>query len=113
FFLGYCRTALRPEEILVRVEVPADGTMHRVASHKLGRRLGVIMGVAARAEVIDGACRSLRLGWFGVGEKPTLSPEAAKALVGAPPSEAAVERAVAALSEDLKPQDDLRGSAAM
>lgn len=113
FFLGHCRTVLGPDEVLVRVEVPADGAMHRVAFHKLGRHLGVIMGIAARAEVIDGVCRSLRLAWFGIGEKPTLAVEAAEAFVGAPPDEAAVERAVAALSEDLKPQEDLRGSATM
>lgn len=113
FFLGHCRTALRPDEILVRVEVPVDGATHRVAFRKLGPRLTVIMGVAARAEVVDGICKSLRLGWFGVGDTPKLSASAANALVGTSPDEAALERAVAALGEDLKPHDDLRGSAAM
>lgn len=113
FFLGHCKTALRPDEILVRIEVPVDGTTHRVAFQKLGPRLTVIMGAAARAEVVDGICKSLRLGWFGVGNTPTLSASAAAALVGASPDEAALERAAAALGEDLKPHDDLRGSAAM
>ncbi len=115
FFTGLYETALAPDEILVRVELPAHGEGDRVAFHELARRSGdyAMVGLAAWTHVADGSCRDMRLGWFGVGDRATLAPAAAGAMIGGRPDDAAVERAAAALAEDLAPQDDIQASAAM
>ena len=115
FFTGIYETALSATEIITSVEVPADGASHRFAFHELARRSGdyAVVGLAARAMVEDGVCRELRLAWFGVGDKPTLAPNAAEVLIGVAPDDAGVERAGHALSDDLDPQDDLQASRAM
>ena len=115
FFTGIYETALKPDEILLRVEFPADGPAHRIAFHELARRAGdyAIVGLAARAEVVEGRCQALRIAYFGVGGKATLASRAADALIGIVPDDAAVEKAAEALGDDLDPQDDLQASAVM
>ena len=61
---------------------------------------------------MDGICKSLRLGWFGVGNTPTLSLQPQQLSSELHRMKAALERP-RQRGEDLKPHDDLRGSAAM
>lgn len=114
FFLGFYETALAPDEILTRVEIPLRRDEDRFAFGELARRSGdyAMAGLAASAAMNAGTCRSLRLAFFGVGETPVLATRAAEALTGEP-DRRALDRAVAALAEDLDPQSDLQASAAM
>ena len=110
FFVGVFETALAPDEMLTAIEAPVAGEGVRFSFLELARRSGdyAIVGLAARA---DRDLQNVRLGYFGVGERPMLTKNAAAALAGGGP--AAIEAAKAALSEDLSPQDDLQGSAAL
>lgn len=114
FFTGIYETVLKPDEILIAVEIPAAaaGAVHYFHEH--ARRKGdyAIVGLAASA-VIDGECfRDLRLGFFAVGDRPVLA-EAAKHLIGAPVTADSLATAGAALDAELQPQDDQQASSAM
>ncbi len=110
FFLGVFETALAQDEMLIAIEMPIAQEGARFSFLELARRSGdyAIVGLAARA---DAGLRNVRLGYFGVGERPMLASNAAAALEGGGP--AALEAAKAALADDLSPQDDLQGSAAL
>jgi carbon-monoxide dehydrogenase medium subunit len=113
FFKGVYETALRPDEILTRLEFPAVGAGERVSFRELARRSGdfALVGLAAQAHMDGDSLRDLRLAYFGVGSRATLAARAAGHLVGQAPSEGAIAKAVAALADDLAPHDDLHASA--
>ncbi|MGY6633972.1 MAG: FAD binding domain-containing protein [Alkalilacustris sp.] len=104
FFAGVFETALGEDELLVAVEVPLSEPGERHVIRELARRSGdyAIVGLTAVRRAAGH-----RLAWFGVGETPVLSRGAMAAL-----DRGDVEAAVAALGQDLDPQDDLQGSAA-
>ena len=102
FFLGLYSTALAADEVLTAVEIdlPAGG---RSSFGEYARRLGdyAMVGLAAHAPR-PGA---LRLAWFGVADRPVLTPvTAAASLAGGD--------AAAALATELSPNGDLHASAA-
>jgi xanthine dehydrogenase small subunit len=133
FFLGYRQTALRPQELLTRVCVPLPPPIdphapHMSARHdrayKVSKRQELdISAVSAAFSVtlsrplspaLDAeppTITAARLAYGGVAAIPTRARNAEAALIGAPWSEEALERAVAALSLDFTPISDHRGSA--
>ena len=114
FFTGIFETALRPDEILTRVDIPAVGADEPCAFLELVRRSGdyALVGVAAQGAVRAGGLSRLRLAFFSVGPTAMLARRAAAALEGRPITEAAIAEAQGALARDLAPQDDLQASAA-
>jgi carbon-monoxide dehydrogenase medium subunit len=110
FFVGVFETALAQDEMLTAIEMPVAQVGARFFFLELARRSGdyAIVGLAARA---DAGLRDVRLGYFGVGERPMLASNAAAALEGG--AAATIEAAKTALAKDLSPQDDLQGSAAL
>jgi carbon-monoxide dehydrogenase medium subunit len=107
FTTGLFATALAPDEVITRVEIPLPTPGARAAFHELARRSGdyAMVGLAAQAgEGLSG----LRLAFFAVGTTPVLARRAAAALVAGE----GVERAQEALAQDLSPHDDLQASAA-
>ena len=102
FFLGLYSTALAPDEVLTAVEIDAaEGG--RSAFGEYARRLGdyAMVGLAAHAARPG----SLRLAWFGVGDRPVLTPATAAAALGG-------GDAVATLTGELAPNGDLNATAA-
>ncbi|HET9293713.1 MAG TPA: FAD binding domain-containing protein [Gemmatimonadales bacterium] len=99
----------RPEELLVRVEVPALAGAR--ASYRKLRRRGAfdfpVLGVAAWAR-FDGQGRiaETRLVLGAVGSYPRASPEAATLLVGQPLSDEVIDRAATAAARPAKPLDN-------
>jgi carbon-monoxide dehydrogenase medium subunit len=73
---------------------------------------GYVGGLAASAVMDGGEFSKLRLGYFSVGEKPTLAAGAAQRLVGRPLDADAIAEAKAALAQDLDPQSDQQASSA-
>ena len=69
FFTGILETALRSDEILTRVDIPASGADEPCAFFELARRRGdyALVGVAAQGAVRDGGLSRLRLAFFSVG----------------------------------------------
>jgi aerobic carbon-monoxide dehydrogenase medium subunit len=114
FFTGIFETALRPDEILVRIDMPVIRNDECSAFLELARRSGdyALVGVAAQGTLRNSALADLRLAFFGVGPKAILAKRAAAPLQGRPVTEAAIAEAQGALAEELEPHDDLQASAA-
>jgi carbon-monoxide dehydrogenase medium subunit len=114
FFTGLFETQLAPDEILVAIEFPAAGPAQRSYFHEYARRMGdyAIIGLAACATIANGGFRTLRLAYFGAGDRATLCPSAAQLLIQSA-SPAAITESQTALANDLQPQNDHQASAAM
>ena len=111
FFTGLFGTTLAPDEILTAVEVPLAAANAVHGFQELTRRSGdyAIVGLAAQGLRGTTGLSALRLGWFSIGSKATLTPNAAACLLGPAPS---LERAAEALAGELEPHDDLQANAA-
>jgi carbon-monoxide dehydrogenase medium subunit len=106
FFRGLFETALRPQEILTAVRVPAADKNTRVGFAELARRHGdyAIVGLAATARADGKTIADVRLAYFGVGNTPVRAKKAEAALAAGN-----IDAAVDAL--DLEPNDDVQATA--
>jgi carbon-monoxide dehydrogenase medium subunit len=107
FFRGLYETALAPGDVLKAVRVPAADATTRVGFAELTRRHGdyAIVGLAASARRDGTALADVRLVYFGVGATPIRARNAEAALM-----RGVLDDAVAALTDDLDPPDDLQAS---
>jgi len=114
FFLGVFQTALTAEELLVAVELPVArrGSVHFF--REFARRHGdyAIAGLASQSVIAGDVFSDLRLAFFAVGDRPTLS-AAASNLVNRTVTSASISEASAALDRELDPQDDQQASGVM
>lgn len=106
FFRGLFETALRPQEMLTAVRVPAADRNTRVGFAELARRHGdyAIIGLAATARADRKSIADVRLAYFGVGNTPVRAKKAEAALAAGN-----IDAAVDAL--DLEPNDDVQATA--
>jgi len=116
FFTGLFGTALEVEEMLVEVEIPPAAPRTGWAFDEVSRRHGdyALAGIAATVQV-DGAgrCTGARIALLSVGDGPVLAAEAAAALIGHEPSDAAIRAAAeAAAQRDIDPPGDIHASPA-
>lgn len=110
FFLGLYTTALAPGELLVRVEIPVARPDEACRLQEFARRHGdyAIVGLAAHARRAGSGFASVRLVYFGCGERPLRASGAeALALDGRVPTQAALREA---MESDLDPQADLQAA---
>jgi aerobic carbon-monoxide dehydrogenase medium subunit len=114
FFKGIFQTALAADELLVAVELPVvrQGSTHFF--QEFARRHGdyAIAGIAAQAVIEGGNFTDLRMGFFGVADRPVLA-KAAGRLVNVPVTAALLAYASDALGKELDFQEDQQASAAM
>jgi carbon-monoxide dehydrogenase medium subunit len=108
FFKGLFETALRPQEMVTAVRVPAAGKETRAGFAELARRHGdyAMVGLAASARADGKGLKDVRLAYFGVGGTPVRAKKAEAAL-----AKGDVDGAVDAL--DLDPQGDVQATAAV
>ena len=106
FFKGLFETALRPQEMITAVRIPAADKTTRVGFAELARRHGdyAIVGLAASARGNAKGLADVRLAYFGVGNTPVRAKKAEAALAAGD-----VDAAVKAL--DLDPHDDVQATA--
>jgi carbon-monoxide dehydrogenase medium subunit len=106
FFKGLFETALRPQEMIIAVRVPAADKTTRVGFAELARRHGdyAMVGLAASARGNGKGLANVRLAYFGVGDTPIRVKKAEAALAAGD-----VDAAVKAL--DLDPHDDVQATA--
>ncbi|WP_407151381.1 FAD binding domain-containing protein [Bradyrhizobium sp. ORS 86] len=114
FFRGIYETALSAEELLVAVEFPVAGQGSTFFFQEFARRHGdyAIAGLAARAIVKDRAFADLKLGFFAVGDRPLLAAAAGR-LTDVSITTATLAEALAALADELNPQEDQQASPVM
>jgi carbon-monoxide dehydrogenase medium subunit len=114
FFTGPFATALRPDEILTEIRVPAPAGRSGGAYVKLERKVGDFATAAVAAHVVlgaEGSCEQVGIGLTNVGLTPITAARAEAALRGKRPDEAAITQAARLAAEAAEPADDLRGSA--
>jgi len=106
FFKGLFETALRPQEMVAAVRVPAADKNTRVGFAELARRHGdyAIVGLAATAKADGKELKDVRLAFFGVGATPVRARKSETAL-----AKGDIDGAVALL--DLDPHDDVQATA--
>jgi carbon-monoxide dehydrogenase medium subunit len=114
FFKGIFQTALAADELLVAVELPIEQQGSAHFFHEFARRHGdyAVAGLAAQAVVKGGVFADLKLGFFGVADRPVLA-RAADGLVGASVTAALLADACNVLGEEVDFQEDQQASAAM
>lgn len=111
FFQSIFTTALEPDEILVKVSLPAlDGTW-RTGISEFARRAGDfgIVTTTAAIRVVDDVVREARVCIGGVSEIPFRSAAAEQTLVGQPLTDDALIAAAEAAADEVDPPSDTHG----
>lgn len=110
FFKGLYETALGADDVLTMVRVPAANPKQRFGFAELARRHGdyAMAGLAASARAEGKALNDVRLAYFGVALTPVRAKTAEAAL-----ADGDLEKAVAALADDLDPPDDIQATGKM
>lgn len=114
FFLGYRKTALAADELLLRIDVPALAAGEKLVYRKVGTRRAQSISrtlVAVRAGVAGGTLAGVRIAAGCVAPVPLRCRRAEGAIAGRTPDAAALAAVRAALESDIAPIDDLRATA--
>jgi CO/xanthine dehydrogenase FAD-binding subunit len=93
FFVGALTTGLKPDEMLVEIELPRAKPRTGACFLEIARRRGdfAIVGVATMVTLGErDECTDIRLTFCGVGETPIDASSTADALIGHQPTEAAI-----------------------
>ncbi len=101
FFVGYRKTALEPDELIVAVRFPRNGRTIRF------RKIGTRQAQAISKVVMAVSLEPARVAIGSVAEVPLRAPNAEAAL-----ERGDVEEAVEAVARDIRPIDDVRSTAA-
>ena len=114
FFQSIFTTALEPDEILVKVSLPALDDSWSAGISEFARRAGDfgIVTTTAAISVVDGAIREARVSLGGVSEVPFRSAAAEQTLVGHPVTDDLLTAAAEAAAEEVDPPSDTHGDAA-
>lgn len=115
FFTGFFATDLAEDEILLAVDVPAEGDGTGSAYAKLVNPASryAMLGAAVMLTVAGGVCTQASVAVGGLVPSATKAPSVAAALVGQRLSDAVIEAAAAAIDNDLDDQvlGDIHASA--
>lgn len=115
FFAGPNRTVLERDEIVKEIQIPALPANARGVYIKLSPRSRMdlaVVGVAAVVTADKGILKDVRIGLGAVAPTAIRAKRAEVMLKGAPISEKALADAAKAASEEARPIDDHRASAA-
>ena len=115
FYLAYRKTALAPDEVLARIEVPKPTPHEWLRADKISKRFeddisAVCLAVALQVE--DGVIHSARIGAGGVAAVPARAIQTEAALAGQQCAEAIFDAAATVLEAEFKPLSDMRASSA-
>jgi CO/xanthine dehydrogenase FAD-binding subunit len=113
FWIDYRRTALAPDELVVRVEIPLP-PRREVRFRKIGTRRAqaiskVVLALAYRED--GGVWRDVRVALGSVAPTPVRARETEAALEGAAPRATVADHAAAVLAREIEPIDDVRSTA--
>lgn len=115
FFTGPNESVLEPDEIMTEIRLMPTGQGQGSAYAKVGRRQAMTLAVlnaAARVELAeDGTCERVNIAVGAAAPTPLRAREAEALLEGQPLTEETVEAAAAKASEEIRPIDDVHGTA--
>jgi aerobic carbon-monoxide dehydrogenase medium subunit len=115
FFIAPLITALESDEVIVDIRLPAWPARRRWGFQEFSRRRGdFAMAAAAVFYDLDeaGKARNAHIGAIGVGDRPVRLTAAEAEVNGNVVDQAVSERACAAASAAVNPQDDIHASGA-
>ena len=115
FYLAYRKTALVPDEVLARIDVPLPTPHEWLRADKISKRLeddisAVCLAVALQID--GGVIRSARIGAGGVAAVPARAIQTEAALAGKPATKAVFDAAATVLAAEFEPISDMRASSA-
>jgi carbon-monoxide dehydrogenase medium subunit len=113
FFLGLFRTALRPDEVLTEIRIPAPPARSGGAYLKLERKVGDYATAGAAVQLTldpKGSVERVGIGLTNVGPTPIKASDAEKFLAGKRPDAATLAEAAQRASKAASPSADRRGS---
>jgi carbon-monoxide dehydrogenase medium subunit len=114
FFQGPLMTALRPDEIITEIRLPAWPAKRRFGFQEFARRRGDFALAAAMLFYDEevGKARNAHVGAIGVADRPLRLPAVEQVLNGNKIDEAVIAKAEAAASASVDPHDDIHASGA-
>jgi CO/xanthine dehydrogenase FAD-binding subunit len=115
FWVAYRRTALEPDELILRIRIPVRGG-REARFRKIGTRRAqaiskVVIAVAWNERRGDPSWRDVRVALGSVADRPIRSTAAEEALEGRPPTSESADAAAEALAAGIHPIDDVRSTA--
>ncbi|AVH54950.1 MULTISPECIES: FAD binding domain-containing protein [Streptomyces] len=112
FFVDYLQTALRPDELLVEVEIPTtDGWGFHYEKFNRVAQAWAVVGVAALVRRDNGHITASRIGLTNMGSTPLRAAATEEALVGADAA-GSVRRAAQVAADGTHPSSDPSASPA-
>ncbi len=114
FFTGPFTTALRPDEVVTEIRIPAPKGKAGGAYLKLERKVGdfATAATAVYLELGGGKISRAGIGLTAVGATNIKATAAEKALTGQEPTDELIAEAARLAADAAEPKDDIRGSAA-
>jgi carbon-monoxide dehydrogenase medium subunit len=113
FFQGALTTALKPDEIITEVHLPAWPSERRWGFQEFSRRRGdfAMAGIALYYDIDGGKAANAHIGVIGVGDHQRRLPKAEAALNGHAVDEALAVKVGEAAAAEVDPQEDIHASA--
>ncbi|HEY6013915.1 MAG TPA: xanthine dehydrogenase family protein subunit M [Candidatus Limnocylindrales bacterium] len=115
FWPAYRRTALAPDELLVRIRFPlvADriSRFRKIGTRRAQSISKVVMALSYRGETDGGPWTDVRLALGSVAPTPIRASGTEAVLEGRPPTPETAEQAAGTLAAELHPIDDVRSTA--
>jgi aerobic carbon-monoxide dehydrogenase medium subunit len=115
FFQGPLITALKPDEIITQIRLPAWPAQRRFGFQEFARRRGDFAMAAAAVfydEDGDKTVRNAHVGAIGVADQPLRLTAVEQVLNGSTVDDALIAKAEAAASASVDPHDDIHASGA-
>jgi carbon-monoxide dehydrogenase medium subunit len=114
FFQGPLMTALKPDEIITEIRLPAWPAKRRFGFQEFARRRGDFALAAAMLfyDEEDGKARNAHVGAIGVADRPLRLTAVDQVLNGNKIDEAIIAKAEAAASASVEPADDIHAGGA-
>ena len=113
YYRGSFVTALKPGEMVTRIEIPSPPSGHGYAYEKLKRKVGDY-AIAAAAVVLtmkSSKVATCAIGLTNLGDTPLFAEKAAEAVIGTSLDANALKAAAAAAETIMQPASDTRGPA--
>lgn len=117
FFVGYRKTVLEADEVMVSVSIPRvpASPLRRVASYKVSKRRELDISIVAAGFCLEqdpaGVITHARLGFGGVAATPARARQTEDFLQGKAFNPATLAQAQAILATEFSPIDDVRSGA--
>jgi carbon-monoxide dehydrogenase medium subunit len=114
FFQGPLMTALKPDEIITEIRLPAWPAKRRFGFQEFARRRGDFALAAAMLfyDEDGGKVRNAHVGAIGIADRPLRLPAVEQVLNGNKIDETTIAKAEAAASASVEPADDIHAGGA-